>query len=116
MVLTISSCQKKNLIEEKHSIAGAYHGIFERDKEQIKVNLELLNKEFTGNSNKDKFPAICRGTYFLEGNKIQFENFCNWNADFDWTLILAGDWKYQISNQLLILTNKCGDRYILEKK
>jgi len=116
ILILFCSCKKEDLDNEIFSIEGIYQGIFERNNEQVNVNLELLNNEFNGSSEKDKFPAICRAPFAIDGNKITFENSCVWTADFDGSLILGGEWEFEVSNQILILTNTIGDRYLLEKK
>lgn len=60
------------------------------------VSLTLRNGNFEGTSSRAKFPAICRGTYIVDGNEIHFQNECPWTAEFDWSLILSGTFTYQI--------------------
>ena len=47
---------------------------------------------------------------------MTFENACVWTADFDWTLILWGDWTYTFNGNLLIMTKSNGDKYTLTKQ
>lgn len=71
---------------------------------------------FSGQSEKTKFPAICEGNYSIINDSINFENTCFWTAEFDWTLILGGKWKYEVSKDHLILRKTNVDRYILARK
>ncbi len=97
-------------------LRGEYTGTFERDGEVSNVELQFNNRQFTGSSEIQKFPAICKGEFTLKSNVIVFSNICPWTAEFDWTLILNGEWFYHISGNTLILTSSIGDKYTLTKK
>jgi hypothetical protein len=109
------SCNKKNDNIEAN-INGNYIGIFERNGNDSKVELTFNNGTFNGQSELGKFPAICRGTYTSSGNKMTFTNNCAWTAEFDWTLILRGDWNLNLNNNILIMTKSNGDKYILTRQ
>lgn len=113
LFLTILACSDD---ETQHIIEGEYSGIFERDGNTSGVELSLLNGTFSGQSEIIKFPAICSGRYTVTNNVITFSNECPWTAEFDWSLILNGEWNYQYNNDTLIMTNSIGDKYILEKQ
>ena len=109
------SCNKKNDNIEAN-INGNYNGTFERNGNDSKVELTFNNGTFNGQSELGKFPAICRGTYTSSGNKMTFTNNCAWTAEFDWTLILGGDWNLNLNNNMLIMTKSNGDKYILTRQ
>lgn len=72
-----------------------YEGTFMRlapdgEAPEKPVSLTLINGRYTGASDSLRYPAICEGTYSIEGRRITFTNECAWTADFDWTLILQG--------------------------
>lgn len=72
-----------------------YEGTFMRlapgsEGPEKSVSLTLINGRYTGISDSLRYPAICEGTYSIEGRRITFTNECAWTADFDWTLILQG--------------------------
>ncbi|KAB7530219.1 hypothetical protein F8C76_01540 [Flagellimonas olearia] len=71
---------------------------------------------FTGESETEKFPAICRGSYAISEGKLDFTNTCHWTAEFDWSLILHEEWNYDLKGSTLILTKSNGDRYTLTKQ
>lgn len=102
--------------ENLQALNGTYVGIFERDGEVADVELTLDNGIYQGQGEHPKFPAICRGTYTVSGNKITFANDCFWTAEFDWTLILSGEWNFNLPGSLLILTNANGDKYTLTRQ
>jgi len=95
---------------------GEYIGIFERNGNTSNVELNFYNGIYYGESNTEKFPAICDGDYSISNNNIQFENDCVWTAEFDWTLILNENWDYTLQNNILIMTKSNGDKYTLTKQ
>ncbi|MCB7479825.1 hypothetical protein [Christiangramia sediminis] len=117
LILTLAiSCDKDSPIKSETSINGNYSGLFQRGEQIGEVTLEFQKMEFSGQSKITKFPAICEGNYSIENDSINFTNTCPWTAEFDWTLILNGKWKYEVSKDQLILTKFNGDKYILTKK
>ncbi|WP_241748736.1 META domain-containing protein [Aestuariibaculum suncheonense] len=97
-------------------INGEYIGIFERGENNSNVELIFNNGNWRGESEVVKFPALCNGTYSSSGNVITFENACPWTAEFDWSLILTGEWNYSLDGNSLILTKTNGDKYTLTKQ
>lgn len=53
---------------------------------------------WSGSSDIVKYPALCKGTYSLDGDTIIFVNECPWTAEFDWSLILAFKYFLKIQN------------------
>lgn len=113
---SLISCNKDEVTN--YNIEGNYTGIFKRGENSSNVILQLQNNEFSGSSTEGyvKFPAICKGTYIIENKEIIFENTCIWTAEFDWSLILSGNWNYSYKNNRLTLKNSIGDIYILNKQ
>ncbi|CDF79487.1 conserved hypothetical protein [Formosa agariphila KMM 3901] len=97
-------------------LEGTYVGIFEREGITSQVELDFDNGTYIGESDTDRFPAICHGTYNIANNSLHFENLCYWTADFDWTLILYNNWTFTLEDNVLILTNSIGDTYTLTKQ
>lgn len=97
-------------------LRGEYTGTFERDGEVANVELQFNNRQYTGYSEIAKFPAICKGEFTIKSNVIVFTNICPWTAEFDWSLILTGEWVYQFTGNTLTLTSSIGDKYTLTKK
>lgn len=99
------------------SIYGNYAGTFQRgDKiSNVEITLDKAGR-FSGASDKVKFPAICKGDYEIENATILFKDECAWTAEFDWSLILSGNWNFSFRNNSLILINSLGDKYTLKKQ
>ena len=117
LLSSMLSCSKNETeVSIPTTTNGNYIGIFERNGITSNVQLNLNNGVFNGQSATDKFPALCSGTYLIAGNTITFENGCAWTAEFDWTLILTGEWNYTFNGTTLLLTKSNGDKYTLTQQ
>lgn len=81
---------------------GTYAGTFQRHTanggQLSNVTIIFSKNNWSGQSEFSKYPALCHGTYRnIEGNKINFENHCVWTAEFDWTLILSGEFEITVA-------------------
>ncbi|HUH29366.1 hypothetical protein [Gelidibacter sp.] len=115
LLIIVFSC-KNDDDSFQSEIDGEYIGIFERNENTSKVELHFNNGSFNGQSDIEKFPAICKGAYSISENTISFVNECPWTAEFDWSLILNDKWTFRISKNSLIMTNPNGDKYTLAKQ
>lgn len=115
LAITIIGCDNDDDITETN-VDGNYIGVFERAGNTSDVELNLNNGTWTGESETEKFPALCNGNYSISENIITFENACAWTADFDWTLILNDEWSYNLNGNTLVLTKANGDKYTLTKQ
>jgi hypothetical protein len=108
------SCTKEN--EEHSLLSGTYSGTFQRIYTDLPPepisNVELTFQDdgrWTGISETIKYPALCNGNYTINDNIIRFENSCIWTADFDWTLILKGNFTITYEQPFIVLTKKYSD-------
>jgi hypothetical protein len=115
LIITVS-CNESEEVMNSSNINGNYIGVFERNGISSNVQLNLVNGSFNGQSVIQKFPALCNGTYLISGYTITFDNNCAWTADFDWTLILNGEWNYNMNGNILLLTKSNGDKYTLTQQ
>lgn len=115
IIMSVLACSDDNN-PTPTSIEGQYIGVFERNGTLVNVELNFENGTYNGNSEINRFPAICSGSYEVYENNISFQNECIWTADFDWTLILGEEWSYSIENNILTLIKENGDKYILTKQ
>jgi hypothetical protein len=113
--ITMIACNK-DYDKIKTNVDGNYIGVFERAGNTSDVELVFNNGAWIGESEAEKFPALCNGTYSISGNVIAFENACVWTSEFDWTLILSGNWNYNMNGKMLVLTKANGDKYTLTKQ
>lgn len=70
-----------------------------------KTNVSFSDNNYSSLGNANYIPAGGSGTFEIQKeNILKFEDKNIWTANFDWLLILNGNYKYQIKNDSLILT------------
>jgi hypothetical protein len=112
LVTALISCETDENLMNGPLVPGTYEGIFYRTESGVthyvlnQVSLELTSGRFSGASSVSRYPAICHGTYFVSGIKIKFVDECFWTAEFDWTLILSGEYTLSVDGNTLKMT-KC---------
>jgi len=79
---------------------GTYTGTFQRFSGETAGEISIVEMNFDngtwgGTSTIQKYPALCAGEYTLGSGEITFTNGCFWTAEFDWTLILSGTFKFR---------------------
>ncbi len=127
LILIISTFLLTSCVDESvdlNDIEGTYEGTFIRTSPNAKyapsqVTLIFSNGQFQGASETTKYPAICSGTYEIKGTKVDFANSCVWTAEFDWSLILSGEFTAELTSNELTLQRKNGstwDLYELKRK
>jgi hypothetical protein len=121
-VFGILGCQCDDDLS-KNPMVGTYTGIFTANyssgEQSGEVTLKLQEGRYTCIGNPDRIPAGGRGTYTVEEDKIIFIDENVWTADFDWNLILNGEYDYTFDGHKLIIWKDTNDqstyRYELEK-
>jgi hypothetical protein len=98
MTILFESCRKTDTGNVPIIKNGTYTGTFQRQVSGngiiSNVTIIFSSANWSGESQYTKYPALCRGTYKINAaQQITFENSCFWTAEFDWTLILSGDYK-----------------------
>ena len=108
-------CEKsyENPGNNDFDLNGRFIGTFHRTGgETANVSILFTGNSFEGESDKMKYPAICNGTFTVDkgDDKIAFDNACTWTADFDWTLILDGEYSFVVNeDQSLIISRSNGN-------
>jgi hypothetical protein len=122
VLLSLSACKKQKIAQ---NLEGSYTGIFYRSAPAIDyrpstVTLKLEGNNFSGTSDIIHYPAICNGAWSINTAFVKFENKCAWTADFDWRLILDGDFSYELDGRHLKLWKSYGngmyDTYELDRQ
>ncbi|MDP3442531.1 MAG: hypothetical protein Q8T08_06670 [Ignavibacteria bacterium] len=103
----LTACQKEENID-RASLDGTYKGSFQRiiaeaDPMISEVTITFTANRWNGSSNIAKYPALCGGTYLVEEQSVVFHNDCIWTAEFDWSLILAGNYKIEVNGDKIFL-------------
>ena len=107
VIVSSSGCEK--LKDELTITDGTYTGTFQRQLafgggEIANVSITFSSNTWTGQSDRQKYPALCNGTHTIEDEKIIFTNDCAWTADFDWSLILGGEYDLNLDGDRLEIT------------
>src|SRR5699024_9165897 len=69
------------------------------------VTLKFIEgDQYQSSANPDRIPAGGNGTYKKKGSTINFTDVNIWTADFDWNLILNGEYEFQQKGDQLILS------------
>ena len=122
-IIFLASCKKS--ASETEIPSGAYKGTFQRQTSTggavSNVALNFTGRGWGGESSVNKYPALCSGTYKKNSNEtINFESSCMWTADFDWTLILSGQYNVALNGDSLNISKDFGngtkDIYRLKKQ
>ncbi len=109
LLITILSCKKE---KDTNALAnGIYKGTFKvvYSSQQFtgKVTLTIQDENFHCIGDSNQYPAGGSGAYIITKDKITFKDKNLWTADFDWNLILSGDYDYSWDGRCLkIFENK----------
>lgn len=117
LFIVLIACNKNN---EIISLEGRYAGTFSRTgMDTVVVEINFAGNAFEGQSTQSKYPAICHGSFELDKSKVIFNDSCVWTADFDWTLILSGEFSilFEDERNIKIWRENAGikDEYLLVK-
>lgn len=92
---------------------GNYTGIFtveytNGDTFSNPVTLGFIEENvYSSTDNADYYPAGGNGTFEINGSTILFNDINVWTANFDWNLILSGEYDFSLNgNELVISANK----------
>ena len=95
------SCDKNSDTDNPvdKNLIGSYMGTFHRTgMDTVGLILSFSENNFEGSSTRPKYPAICRGSFQLNTTTVTFTDSCVWTADFDWTLILNGNYNIDFNS------------------
>jgi hypothetical protein len=101
--LLFFSCDKNdtNVTVEEGVYSGTFSVKYSGGSNSGITTLELKNGKFTCTAGTNRFPAGGSGNYTVKNDKIIFEDVNFWTADFDWNLILNGEYDYTINGKKL---------------
>ena len=107
-ILFLISCKKEDSINQI-IIDGTYKGTFQREivlssSAPANITLVFSSNQWSGSGDSAKYPALCHGTYTISSDTIIFVNECDWTAEFDWSLILAGKYALKQSGNTIEFT------------
>ena len=116
----ISSCSKDELRIGGETYSGSFIVTYTSSTQTGSTSIVFKNGNYTCVSDTNRIPAGGSGTYSIDNGKIIFHDTNIWTADFDWNLILNGEYDYTLDGNNLTISadkNNVGHyEYILEKK
>ena len=65
------------------------------------ICISFLSNQWEGTSEYDYYPALCHGTYSIEGEIITFQNLCSWPTHFHSNFILGGEYLLNVSGDTI---------------
>lgn len=106
--IILVSCKKESSSE--HLKIGTYKGSFivsyngeKHTSDNVEVIFDNENKYTSTGKRNPRIPAGGSGTYIIKNKTIQFSDKNPWTAEFDWGLILSGEYQYVQSGNHLTL-------------
>ena len=103
IALLLFSCKKDQLQIEEGSYKGTFTVTYNSGTHSGETILELKNGRFSSTGNSNKIPAAASGSYTIDKNTITFNDENPHTAEFDWGLILDGQYKYTFDGYVLKL-------------
>lgn len=120
ITILLSSCKKDDFEIKDGTYKGTFTVTYSPGTQSGQTTLELKNGKFSCSGNINRIPAGGSGTFSSDNKKITFSDENVWTADFDWNLILNGQYDYTFDGKnLIISTDKNGGgnyKYYLEKQ
>ncbi|HEY4616992.1 MAG TPA: hypothetical protein VIH09_02215 [Flavobacterium sp.] len=120
IAILLSSCDKDDLNIKEGTYKGTFTVTYSSGTQTGQTTLELKNGKFSCSGTSNRIPAGGSGTFSSDNNKITFNDENVWTADFDWNLILSGNYDYTFDGKKLKISadkNGVGNyKYDLEKQ
>ncbi len=118
-LLLLFSCKKNNSNIDEGDYTGTFTVKYDSETKTGSTKLELKDGKYHCTSDSGKIPAGGSGTYSIDKGIITFIDKNFWTADFDWNLILNGEYKYSFNGKKLKIWAKKNNvghyEYNLEK-
>lgn len=119
-VTLLLGCDKDDLDIIDGTYKGTFTVIYSSGIQTGQTTLDLKDGKFSCSGNSDRIPAGGSGTFSSGNNKITFNDENAWTADFDWNLILRGEYDYTFDGKKLKISADKNDvghyEYDLEKQ
>jgi hypothetical protein len=108
--LNFTSCNNDDDNNGNQGLNGEYSGTFTVEylngdtfSNPVTVSFNEGNN-YQSSGNDDYFPAGGSGTYEKSNSTIEFYDINYWTANFDWNLILGGEYEYSMNGTELVIT------------
>ena len=106
----LAACKKQQ--QSTPIPVGSYSGRFIYDNtlalvpnhHESKVTVTFDGVNYTSSGGANRYPAGGSGSYTTGNNQITFNDINVWTADFDWGLILSGNYNYHYEGDTVVIT------------
>jgi hypothetical protein len=113
LVISFSGCSKSD--PKISSLKGTYSGTFYCRYSSVvspgNATVMFSGDNYQCSDNSTRVPAGGNGSYHIGNQEIQFKDINLWTADFDWGLILNGNYTYQANADSLVLTKSTNSSF-----
>lgn len=113
-------CNKDGLNIKDGTYKGTFTVTYSSGTETGEMTLELKSGKFSCSGNSNRIPAGGSATFSSDNYNMTFKDENYWTADFDWNLILSGQYDYAFDGKKLTISadkNGVGHyQYDLEKQ
>ena len=121
VVAFFSGCEKFPCHEmEEGTYTGTFKVTYANETKTGTTTINLKNDVYTCSAASDRIPAGGSGSYKMHKGKITFSDEGVWTGDFDWNLVLDGEYDYDLDGKTLKISadkNGVGHyEYELKKK
>lgn len=121
IVTLLLACEEEKLNLADGTYKGTFTVTYSSGTQTGQTTLEIKNGVFTCTGNSSRIPAGGSGAFSVNKRTIAFSDKNFWTADFDWNLILNGDYNYTFNGSKLKLTKSSNGgtgyyEYDLEKQ
>ena len=108
LAVAFAGCDETEIANLKGSYSGTFIYHNPSDAAAPKsgpVTVTFDGTTYSSTRNPDYIPAGGSGTFeFSDKKTVKFEDQNFWTANFDWNLILKGEYDYEIKGDSLIIT------------
>lgn len=101
VAVLIAGCNKDELNIMDGTYTGTFTVRYSSGTQTGPTTLNLQDGKFSCQGNPNRIPAGGSGTFFADSKTITFQDENVWTADFDWNLILSGQYNYTFNGKKL---------------
>ncbi len=113
--ILLSGCSEGEEVSEFIELNGTYEGTFTVEYsnggliQSNPVTVTFSDSTYVSTVGDNRFPAGGSGNYELGINSVIFSDANIWTADFDWNLILNGEYSLRVSENTITLSANKND-------
>ncbi|MDW3196999.1 MAG: hypothetical protein R8G66_31770 [Cytophagales bacterium] len=111
----VTGCSENEAVPEIIELNGTYEGTFTVEylnggqTQSNPVTITFSDGTFTSTAGENRFPAGGSGTYEVGISSVIFTDVNIWTADFDWNLVLNGEYTVTVTGGMITLSARKND-------